>query len=217
VHGNAEALSAVVDEVARENVDRFVFGGDYAAFGPDPVAALSLLKTLVPAHWIRGNADRWLVDPAERLDADARASLSRTAEMIGREEVRFLDSLPEHLVIDGMLVCHGSPISDERTFDPSSPADDAELLGDARADLVIFGHSHVQFLRAGPGSVRLVNPGSVGLPFDGDRRAAYAVVRDDGEIELRRVEYDVDAVIEGVDLAEPGAAVLVRRLREARP
>jgi diadenosine tetraphosphatase ApaH/serine/threonine PP2A family protein phosphatase len=54
----------------------------------------------------------------------------------------------------------------------------------------VFGHTHLQFMREGPGGIELVNPGSVGIPLDGDRRAAYAIVGDDGAVELRRVEYD---------------------------
>ena len=61
----------------------------------------------------------------------------------------------------------------------------------------MFGHTHVQFRRpAAVGDVELVNPGSVGVPLDGDRRAAYALIDPDSrELELRRVEYDTDATI----------------------
>jgi diadenosine tetraphosphatase ApaH/serine/threonine PP2A family protein phosphatase len=56
----------------------------------------------------------------------------------------------------------------------------------------VFGHSHLQFRRAGPNGTTLINPGSAGMPLDGDVRAAYALRHDDGELEFRRVEYDVE-------------------------
>jgi diadenosine tetraphosphatase ApaH/serine/threonine PP2A family protein phosphatase len=99
------------------------------------------------------------------------------------------------------------------------PADaDAELLADVTARRLIVGHTHVQFQRSANG-VEIVNPGSVGLPFDGDRRAAWAVLGDDGSIELRRVEYDVAAAIHGVRALggdAPWVARVVGRLESAR-
>ena len=71
------------------------------------------------------------------------------------------------------------------------PADDEhELIDGAGERRLVFGHTHVQFRRQGENGIDLVNPGSVGLPFDGDTRAAYALVDDAGELELRRIEYD---------------------------
>jgi diadenosine tetraphosphatase ApaH/serine/threonine PP2A family protein phosphatase len=84
----------------------------------------------------------------------------------------------------------------------------------------VFGHTHLQFRRSGPGGVELLNPGSVGLPLDGDARAAYALVHDDGLIELRRVEYDRDLAIGGLQdrFGDVGwAQRSVRRLQTSRP
>jgi diadenosine tetraphosphatase ApaH/serine/threonine PP2A family protein phosphatase len=66
------------------------------------------------------------------------------------------------------------------------------MLDGVRDKTVVFGHSHQQFARPGPNGTTLVNPGSAGMPLDGDVRAAYALRGDDGEFELRRVEYDVE-------------------------
>ena len=91
----------------------------------------------------------------------------------------------------GVLVCHGSPVSDVRSFLPEPADDEQELLEGVAAPRVVFGHTHLPFARAsGVRGIELVNPGSVGLPFDGDPRAAYALWHDDGRIEHRRVEYD---------------------------
>ena len=76
-----------------------------------------------------------------------------------------------------------------------APGDERLLAGEQRR-LIVFGHSHRQFRRPGPSQTELVNPGSVGLPLDGDRRAAWALRTPDGAIELRRTEYDAAPSIE---------------------
>ena len=101
-----------------------------------------------------------------------------------------LASLPFSCPHEGTLVCHGSPLSDVRSFAPAAGDDDAELLAGTDAPRVVFGHTHLPFARTAAGGVELVNPGSVGMPFDGDPRAAYALLADDGRIEHRRVGYD---------------------------
>jgi diadenosine tetraphosphatase ApaH/serine/threonine PP2A family protein phosphatase len=79
-----------------------------------------------------------------------------------------------------------------RSFLPEPADDEAELLEGVSAARLVFGHTHLPFQRRA-GGVELVNPGSVGMPFDGDPRAAYALAHDDGTIEHRRVEYDHEA------------------------
>ena len=87
---------------------------------------------------------------------------------------------------------HGSPLSDVESF-PAEPGDDDErMLNGVRDKTVVFGHSHLQFKRPGPNGTTLINPGSAGMPLDGDVRAAYALRHDDGEFEFRRVDYDVE-------------------------
>jgi predicted phosphodiesterase len=186
IHGNLPALEAVLADVGE--VDGFVLGGDYATAGAWPRETVERLKGLPKATWIRGNADRWLVD---RSDApDPLASIAeRSADALGEELVGELVGLPESTTIDGTLYCHASPGSDMETFFPAPGERDAELLMGVEARRVVCGHIHVAFARTGPGGIELVNPGSVGMPWDGDHRAAYALIEDD-HVELRRVEYD---------------------------
>src|SRR5206468_291645 len=77
------------------------------------------------------------------------------------------------------------------SFPPEPGDDDVRLLAGVNERQVVFGHSHLQFRRPGPNDSDLVNPGSVGMPLDGDTRAAWAVRRDSGELEFRRTSYDV--------------------------
>jgi diadenosine tetraphosphatase ApaH/serine/threonine PP2A family protein phosphatase len=185
VHGNLPALDAVLDDCPAE---RFLLGGDYATFGAWPRETIARLRVL-DAEWIRGNVDRWLVDASDAPEAMVPL-IERSREMLGEELCRELAALPASTSHAGALYCHASPLSDMDSFYPDPHETDVERLMGVEVERVVFGHTHLQFERDGPGGIHLVNPGSVGMPLDGDHRAAYALRRDDGTIELRRVEYD---------------------------
>ena len=72
------------------------------------------------------------------------------------------------------------------------------MLAGVTEPRLVFGHTHLPFRRVSDGGIELVNPGSVGMPFDGDPRAAYALLYDDGRVEHRRVTYDHQASAEAV-------------------
>jgi len=186
VHGNLPALEAVLEDAA--DVDSWMLGGDYTLFGAWPGQTVDRLREL-DARWIRGNCERLTATPEEAPEG-VRAAISWCAGMLGRDVVAELAELPETVGDGDTLYCHGSPASDEQSFLPEAGDDEAELLEGADAGLVVFGHTHLAFTRETESGITLVNPGSVGMPFDGDPRAAYAVVHDDGRIEHRRVAYD---------------------------
>jgi diadenosine tetraphosphatase ApaH/serine/threonine PP2A family protein phosphatase len=106
------------------------------------------------------------------------------------EVVEWLYGLPPEAELDGNLYLHGSPVSDVESFAPKPQDGEEALLGGVRDRTIVFGHSHQQFRRPGPDGTDLVNPGSVGMPLDGDVRAAWATW--DGDFEFRRSEYDVE-------------------------
>lgn len=211
VHGNLPALEAVIADAEAAGAEGWILGGDYALFGGWPLETIERLREL-PATWIRGNADRWLVD---RHDAPAPIDeiAAACAETLGEELVAELAGLPESTVIDGTLYCHASPQSDMQSFLPEPRDLDAELLMGVEAERVVFGHTHIAFERGGPGGIRLANPGSVGMPWDGDHRAAYAVI-DADRLELRRVEYDWEASVAAV--RERVGELPARRMELAR-
>jgi diadenosine tetraphosphatase ApaH/serine/threonine PP2A family protein phosphatase len=197
VHGNLGALQAVLDDAGDAGAQRFLLGGDYALFGPFPAEAVAVLRELPEAVWIRGNVDRWTAHP-EQLPADEELVLRAVAdcrEAIGDRVADELGELPSEQLIDGTRYCHASPVSDMRSFMPDPGDDDDELLAAVGEPRVVFGHTHLQFQRMGPAGIELLNPGSVGMPLDGDVRAAYALVHEDGSIECRRVSYDHEAAI----------------------
>jgi diadenosine tetraphosphatase ApaH/serine/threonine PP2A family protein phosphatase len=194
IHGNLPALEAVLADAPP--VERWLLGGDYTLFGAWPLDTLARLRALPGAVWLRGNGERWTAAPGEAPEA-VRGAITACRSALGEAEVAALAGLPtEHELparggIGQVLACHGSPVSDVRSFYPEPAADESELLGVFLAGRLIFGHTHLPFQRpAVGGAVELVNPGSVGMPFDGDPRAAYAVIHDDGVVEHRRAAYD---------------------------
>jgi diadenosine tetraphosphatase ApaH/serine/threonine PP2A family protein phosphatase len=218
VHGNLEALEAVLADAGEAGVGRFLLGGDYALFGPQPAETVERLRSL-DAHMIRGNGERWTEHAHEAPDdAVVKAAIEECRAQLGDRVVADLGAMPEWLADEGRVrFCHASPISDVRSFTPEPSDEDEELLGGHREPLIVFGHTHVPFERQGPGGVRLVNPGSSGMPFDGDPRASWAVLHDDGRVEHRRVEYDHLAAAEAVRaLGGSWTDVVARRIETAR-
>jgi diadenosine tetraphosphatase ApaH/serine/threonine PP2A family protein phosphatase len=113
-----------------------------------------------------------------------------------------------------VLYVHGSPLSDVESFPAEPSDDDRRMLAGVAGVTVVFGHSHLQFQRPGPDGTTLLNPGSVGMPLDGDVRAAYALRRDDGTFEFRRVAYDVERAAAAYDaLGGDFGAMAAKRIR----
>jgi diadenosine tetraphosphatase ApaH/serine/threonine PP2A family protein phosphatase len=199
VHGNLSALEAVLADARAAGAERFVLGGDYALFGPQPIETVTALRELDAATWIRGNGERWTADASQAPDNDVvQGAILACSDALGEALVAELAGLAEGVVLDGIRYCHGSPVSDVRSFMPEPGDEDEEMLGGIEERRLVFGHTHLPFRRGGPGGVELTNPGSVGMPFDGDPRAAYALLHDGGEIEHRRVGYDHQAAAEAV-------------------
>ena len=189
VHGNAPALEAALAEVPDDA--EIVIGGD-TALGFAPARTLELLDRLGDrAHWIRGNADRPHEDEGIWGEREAW-----TTAQIGERRAAELASLPEAVTLDvdglgATLFCHGSPRSDEESITRvTSDERLAEIVGDVKETTIVCGHTHQQFdLRAA--GRRVVNAGSIGLPYEGRPGAYWTLLGP--EIDHRRSEYDFTA------------------------
>jgi putative phosphoesterase len=197
IHGNLPALEAVLAEADEIGPDLLLVGGDVAA-GPFPRETLERLIALGErVRFIRGNADRALVgaaggsttpSPWPEREAWARAQLTD-------EQRRLFADLSQTAVVevDGLgavLFCHGSPRSDEEIITrATSPERLSEILSGVEQRVVVCGHTHVQFDRI-VGGIRLVNAGSVGMPYEDEPGAYWALLGP--EVELRRTEYDLE-------------------------
>jgi predicted phosphodiesterase len=190
IHGNLVALDEVLGDAEAAGADAYLLGGDFASWSPWPLETLERLRALPQTTWIRGNGERWLREPpADR--PDVAEELAAVDSGLGPEE-GWLYSLQVHVELDGVLYVHGSPLSDVESFPTGPSEDDERMLNGVRDKTVVFGHSHLQFERPGPSGTTLINPGSAGMPLDGDVRAAYALRHEDGEFEFRRIEYDIE-------------------------
>ena len=209
IHGNLPALEAVLDQVDRLGPDRILIGGD-VVFGPMPCGVLDLLRARGDrVTFVRGNADR---EVAHALDRDAddpgkkwHGQSRWVAQQLNPEQRAWLGGLPTTttIEIDGLgptLFCHGSPRSDEEIITRLSSEDRLrEILRDVGPSTVVCGHTHVQFDRNVLGK-RLVNAGSVGLPYEDSRGARWAMFGPD--VELKRTPYDLDRAVEQLRRSE---------------
>jgi predicted phosphodiesterase len=220
IHGNLPALEAVLDDLAGRDVDRYLLGGDMAPFGAWPAETVARLRELDDAVWIRGNTERWLVEPLP-ADQPMAAAVQACRNDLGDALADELGALPENARIDATTMAwHGSPVSDMQSFLPEPDDDEPELLEGVSDGRLVFGHTHLQFRRpAVRDGIELLNPGSVGIPLDGDHRAAYALLAPDGSVELHRVEYDwrasADALRERYGDAE-WVGIVTGRIERAR-
>ncbi len=235
IHGNVLALEAVLADLERQGgADHIVVTGDMVAYGPAPNEVFAILRGLSNAHFLQGNTDRYLLEKnypstgGDEWKDKLLLSFRWTAEHMEAGVLHFLETLPLSLTIrEGdwrMLAVHASPRSDEEGLTTTTSDDDFDRMGidPAAVDLLVCGHTHVPLDRTIRG-VRVVNVGSVGLPFDGIPRACYALISvtpggaTAPEIVLRRVTYDVEKVVEQFYAADhPAADISAYNLRTAR-
>ena len=182
VHGNLRALEAVLQEIP--DAATIVVGGDIVAGGEQPSETLERLRALGDRIvWIRGNADRELYPGEEGHASPEFLDPARTA--LTEEQIEFLHELPPAVQIDNVLYVHASPRNDLDIFTELTPEERvAFLFADVDADVVVCGHTHMQFERVIAGK-RVVNSGSVGMPYEGEPGAYWLL-----DLERRRTPYD---------------------------
>ena len=242
VHGNLLALEAILADLAAQGTPDAVWAlGDLVAFCPWPTETLARLRALPGIALLQGNTDRYLFtgrrpvfpvrSPEEwatmptRL-AERDANFRWTVERLSYTDYEFLRDLPPRLEMEvpdyGRVVAvHATPTDDEATLYPDTPDDQIRPhLSGLEARLLLYGHTHRPMDRVVDG-IRLVNDGSAGLPLDGDPRPAYALLDFAGgqcAVTIRRVAYDVEAVVAELERVEhPARAWVTRTLRHAAP
>lgn len=193
IHGNLPALEAVLTDVEHEQVDAIVVPGDTVS-GPWAAEVFDLMVGR-DAQIVRGNADRLV------LERDEGHLGAWSADRLGSERLALVATWPLvlELDLDGLgrvLVCHSTPVSDDPIYTRLTPDEElSALFGPVDAELLVCGHTHMQYDRRLPSGLRVVNPGSVGLPYEGRRGAFWALLGPD--VEFRHTEYDVEAMVAG--------------------
>ena len=206
IHGNLPALESVLDDIHSAHVDQVIVGGDVVP-GPMPRETLgALLELDIPVQFIHGNGDREVI--ATRTGKETSAVPERfrevtrwNAQQLLPEDERLLASWPltRRLEIPGIgqvLFCHATPRKDTDVFTRFTSED---LLGPIfeglNVRLVICGHTHMQFDRT-IAKLRVVNAGSVGMPFG--KPGAYWLLLGPDDIQLRHTSYNLKKAAERI-------------------
>lgn len=208
IHGNAVALEAVLNDIKTKQVEKIYVLGDLCYRGPEPKRSLELIREL-QTDVIKGNADEWVVRGVKSGEvADGVLELMNqernwTVSQLNEEDLRYLASLPTelHVSLENVAIhaFHASPNNLFTVVSPSEPDEGLEtkLMLSDDADLYIYAHIHKPYVRYINGKV-VMNIGSVGLPFDGVRKASYAIVETDGHrlsTSIERVDFDAEKVV----------------------
>jgi putative phosphoesterase len=203
IHGNLPALEAVLAEIEREGVDEIVVAGDTIA-GPWPADVFDLLVER-GVRAVRGNADREVIERSDRYGPLAVWS----ADRLGGRRLAVARNWPltHTLSVDGVgsvLVCHSTPASDDPIYTRITPRAELDaIFNSVDADVVVCGHTHMQYDLTLPSGLRVVNAGSVGLPYEGARGAYWALLGPG--VEFRCSAYDVESTAAAIE--ELGAPV----------
>jgi predicted phosphodiesterase len=218
IHGNLPALEAVLRDARESGVDQIVVGGDVLP-GPMPVETLAhLMRVDVPVQFIRGNGELavlaemvatddpstvtyWGTTSGEPLPEPLRKIVRWTAQQLRPEDERLLSSWPKTLRLDivgfgQVLFCHATPQNEVDCFTRLTPEDRlSPVFENLDVELVVCGHTHMQFDRV-VGKVRVVNAGSVGMPFQQLAGAFWLLLEPD--VQLRHTDYNLTAAAEKV-------------------
>lgn len=197
IHGNLPALEAVLDDIRRAKVDQILIGGDVVP-GPMPRQTIECLKDCdIPMQFVQGNGDRVVLalmsgKPVSEVPEAFLDNIRWNAEQLRPDDRRWLSNWPKTLRLEipelgHVLFCHATPRNDTEIFTRLTPDDRLlPIFAGANAPLVVCGHTHMQFDRM-IGSTRVVNAGSVGMPFQ-EPGAYWLLLGPD--VELRRTDYD---------------------------
>lgn len=202
IHGNLPALQAVLIDVDREHPDLIVCCGDVAS-GPMPAETIDLLRSLERIRFVRGNADRGLIEEfdGKPLPPMPGPFTDWCASQISREQRDFLASFQDMVTVDGVdgigsvLFCHASPRNDTDIFTvESSDKRVRNLMAGVSTDVVVCGHTHMQFDRR-LDRLRIVNPGSIGMPYV-KPGAYWAMLGPD--VQMMRTDYDRESAADRI-------------------
>lgn len=216
IHSNWFALNAI-----RESFDACLFIGDLVEYGVDPLPCIDWVRGHATCS-IRGNHDHSLAQRVPPPDGSGFRKLAGATrrlhwDLLRPSHVKYLSQLPvtQNLMLDGLRfhLVHATPRDPMDEYLAADPDAWTKRLENVEADIVCVGHTHIQF-HLQLAKCQVLNPGSVGQPRDGDPRAAYAII-ENGKVQLKRVEYDIEATIEQLresgleaDLIEMAAMVL---------
>lgn len=219
IHGNIAALEAVYADMDERGVvpNRYCLG-DLVGYGAYPNEVVEFVRSrAVPT--IMGNYDRGVGEASddcgcayqtkEERRRGAR-SIAWTNDEINEDNRAYLRELDRQIELElgdrRVVLVHGSPRRiNEYLYEDRPDSSFERLLDQVDAEVLVCGHTHLPYHKVLPGDRHLVNAGSVGKPKDGDPRAGYVVLSDEGstfDAQFHRVEYDVEAMATAIEQSE---------------
>lgn len=211
IHGNLEALDAVLKDIKERKCDKIFCLGDLAMAGPEPSITVNRVRNLLKNDnflLIQGNTDQKLGTYCEHFEkvleenVPVMASAYRAdLKNLTTDDKEFLANLPENLIVEEngvkIMLCHGSPRKNDENITGDLPVEKVEeIIANTEADVILCGHTHVPCGFATNTGKTVVNAGSVGRPFAENPKACYAIINiaenGDYEIEHRLIKYDIE-------------------------
>ncbi len=205
IHGNMEALNAVLEDIKTNNCDKIFCLGDYAMAGPEPAEAINKIMQLKNATLIQGNTDWMIANYTDEVYNSIKSAapvmaeaLKNDFEILSSEQKEFLKNLPENLEIveDGVkiMLVHGSPRKNNENILPDTPLEEVEkMVEGVNSDIILCGHTHMPCGFQTTDKKTVVNVGSVGRPFTDEPKSCYLLMNiNNGKclFEHKFVEYD---------------------------
>lgn len=206
IHGNIDALEAVLEDVAKQDVDQIVVAGDIVIGAPHSLECWGKIQSL-HCPVIRGNHERYLFDfdsahaPVD-WKTERYAPIHQAYQQFSKETINAMQKLPAHVVVDDLLIVHASYRNDvDAVVEKSAEEELEEMFAPSLEPFIIRAHNHVWFECAW-NSRELFSIGSVGLPLNGDTRAQYAIAEKSNgawHVTRRAITYDVAAAIQNFE------------------
>jgi diadenosine tetraphosphatase ApaH/serine/threonine PP2A family protein phosphatase len=197
VHGNLEALQAVLAHGAATGVEFYVCLGDVIGYGANPNECIDTVRSLPAYACVKGNHDAAVVDPGERsfFHSVALEGVRYTETTLTSENKRFIERLPYVYTSDGLFIAvHASPYMPEAWEYVLDQGGAKRAFGAMKHQVAFIGHSHTpggDQLTIRDGVRYVINVGSVGQPRDGNPDASFVVFDDEKlSVNIMRVEYD---------------------------
>ena len=225
IHGNVPALEAVLADLAGQAVDEVLIGGDLVGRGPQGSRVVKRVRELGFAS-IGGNHEDYLLGfrhgeiPEDWRAADEWAAARWMAAELDDDDVAYIERLPFSIVRPGLRLVHGTPRTNREGIGPWTADDEiAAYTREVEERVLVCAHTHRPMIRQAADGL-VVNVGSVGLPFNRDRRAQYAIFTAGGadgwRVEQRQAAYDLESIYDIYDttgfLAEGGVTAQLLRL-----
>jgi predicted phosphodiesterase len=214
IHGNLEALLAVLKVVVKKRIDHYLFLGDLVGYGASPNEVVQKLTALKPMSLVRGNHDKAVcgLDSVQTFNPIAASAIYWTKSRITKKNFDYLYKIKKspEIIHETITICHGAPFDEDYYI--FGEFDAAEAFHYFQTPVCFFGHTHFPFVytekdqlvegtflvgranevKLEKGVRYLINPGSVGQPRDRNPLAAFAIYDSDARsVKFYRVEYEI--------------------------